>query len=130
MGGTVSHKLSEDDIKFILNELRKASVRWPGRSQCLKRHRKKVLVGLTKKGKKKYKYHWQCNKCKNWVKHENEVEVDHIDEIGPFKGSFDKHIPRIFCAQSNLQCLCISCHQKKTDEYARSRINWVRKSPR
>ena len=124
-----SQQITDNDfeIAFIINILRHGSIKWPGRSICFKRHRKKVFVRNSKEGTPIYKYHWQCGVCRKWYKNQKELEVDHIVEVGPFKGDWNEYIERLFCSQENLQCLCISCHQKKTNEYAISRKNWVRK---
>ena len=86
---------------------------------CLERVRKKVDEGLrTRDGKVKFKYHWQCEKCRQWFRDQSSIEVDHIEEVGPFNGNFDDYIKRMYCPQSNLQALCISCHSIKTAGYS------------
>jgi hypothetical protein len=120
--------LTEEDVRFILNALRQASVKWSGRNECLRRARKKKFDRYNKTtGSPIFKYYWQCAKCAKWERDVANMEVDHIEEIGPFLGSFDVHIPRIFCAQENLQALCISCHMKKTNLFNNARLNWKRK---
>ena len=123
---------TEEDVKFIFNELRKASIIWSGRTECLRRARKKVFEGLTKRGKKKFKFHWQCAKCKEWFRNEADMEVDHITEIGgvtSFKGDWNKMMRAIFPrpVSKHLQCICVICHQKKTAAFMNARNRFERK---
>lgn len=121
-------KLSDDDIKFIINALRMATIKWPGRALCLRNARKRVLVGKTKDGKKIWKYFWQCAVCEQWFRNEVDMEVDHIIEIGTFSGDWNEFLPRLFATQDNLQCLCTGCHLKKTMKFNSARSRWKRKS--
>ena len=114
-------------IDHILNCLRKGTVTWHGRNECLKRYRKKKLIRLSKEGKRVYKYYYPCLKCKQWFRDVREVEVDHIVEIGSFNGSFDEHIPRMYCDQDNLQPLCLVCHKAKTKSFTASPVRYQRK---
>ena len=108
---------SKSTIDLILNALRRASVQWEGRSECLKRARRQVQLGFYKNGKPRLKFEWQCAKCANWFRDEKEMEVDHIKEIGTFTGCLNDFAKKLFCEQSNLQCLCVGCHLKKTTGY-------------
>ena len=124
--------LTSDDIKYIYNELRKASIIWQGRKECLALARKKVFVRRAKNGNPVYKYHWQCADCENWFKQESDMEVDHIVEIGgvtSFCGDWNKMIERIFPrpVQDHLQCLCIPCHARKTGRYNAAPSKFTRK---
>lgn len=119
--------LPPDDVKFIINSLRQASVKWSGRKEALDRARKKVRVGTTLDGKPKYKFHWKCAKCGQWYRNAGDVEVDHIVEVGPFTGDWNEFLPRLFTTQSNLQVLCVVCHMKKTNAYNAAHTKWTRK---
>lgn len=134
MGGdqinNVTRKLSDDEIKFVMNALRQASIKWEGRRECLNRARKRVRTGTSKEGNARFKYYWQCGKCLNWYRNEKDVEVDHILEIGPYNGDWNEYVLKVFCGQDNLQCLCIGCHMKKTMQYNSARTRWERKKPR
>lgn len=122
------YKLTPEDVDFILNALRQASVKWSGRNECLRRARVALIDREHKKtGKPIFKYYWICSECGTPERDEKNMEVDHIEEIGSFGGSFDVHIPRIFCSQENLQALCLSCHMKKTQVYNNARLRWTRK---
>lgn len=118
--------LPQDDIDFIKNLLRQGSVKWKGRSECLRLARKRVLVRKNKAGQPVYKYHWQCAHCRRWTKNEKLMEVDHIIEIGQFT-NWNEYIPRVFCDQENLQALCVACHLKKTKAFNSARTKWKRK---
>lgn len=122
----MTYTLPPDDIAFIRNQLRQASVKWAGRAECLKRARKKVLVRHTKDKKPVYKFHWQCAKCRKWSRNEKEMEVDHVEEIGPFKGDWNEYLWRHF-RRDNLQALCVVCHLKKTKAYNSAKTKWQRK---
>ncbi len=119
--------MNRDTELHILNILRQGTITWSGRSECLRRARKKVEEGKTKDGKTRFKFHWQCNVCKHWFRDCGMIEVDHIEEVGEFKGSFDLYIPRLYCEQENLQAICVVCHKKKTAVF-NSRDRWVRKN--
>lgn len=121
-----------EDIKFLFNELRKASIIWSGRKECLALARKKVFVRRAKNGKAIYKFHWQCAVCENWFDKEDSMEVDHIVEIGGVgghTGDWNATIARIFPRpiQDHLQALCIPCHLRKTGLYNSANNKWKRK---
>lgn len=118
--------MTDNDIDFILNELRKASIRWEGRRKCLERHRVSKLEGTFKNGKPKYKFYWKCAKCGNEFRDQDSLEVDHIDEVGPYKGDIHKFCERLFCEQDNLQALCTVCHKVKTSKF-NATLRWQRK---
>jgi len=119
--------VTREDELFIINVLRQGTIKWPGRAECLRRARKKVFVRVGKKGQRIYKYHWHCARCLRWFRDEKSMEVDHIEEIGPFKGDFDDYVRRVYCRQSNLQLLCGVCHLVKTQSYSSARSRWKRK---
>jgi len=120
--------MPQKDLDFVKKLLRRGSTRWPGRSECLKRHRKKVFVRNGKNGAPIYKFHWQCAICKEWTDDLSTIEVDHIEEIGTFV-DWNSFIEKLFCGQENLQALCIPCHMKKTQVYNSARTRWERKVP-
>ena len=124
--------LTSDDIKFLYNELRKASIIWKGRKECLAGARKKVFVRRAKNGNPIYKYHWQCAECENWFKKETDMEVDHIVEIGGytgFDGDWNNTIANMFPRPvgDHLQALCVACHQRKTGRFNSAPSKYKRK---
>ena len=57
----------------------------------------------------------QCGKSSPWSK----CSVDHVDPVIPYdrcaeEMTFDEIINRMWCDQDNLQVLCESCHNEKT----------------
>ncbi len=118
--------MDKEDIKFIRNELRQISIRWRGRSECLRRARKKVFQRTSKEGEKIFKLYWQCNICKNWRRNAGDMEVDHIVEIGTFV-DWNSYMEKLFCGQENLQAVCSNCHMKKTKAYNSAQTLWTRK---
>ncbi len=100
--------------RHIINYLRQATVTWSGRNQALNRASRKVNEGHYLNGKEKLKKVWKCNRCSLEFRDVSQVEVDHIKEIGPFKGDWNDYIDRMFCGPDNLQVLCTDCHLKKT----------------
>jgi 5-methylcytosine-specific restriction endonuclease McrA len=106
--------MTKEDIAFILNILRQGTITWKGRSNSLKNSRKQVHEGkFTKDGKEIFKFYWQCASCAKWHRDESDMEVDHIIEIGGFKGDWNSIIDRMY-DENNLQVLCRVCHLKKT----------------
>lgn len=127
-------KFTKEDIEFVYNWMRKASVQWDGRKECLRLARKKVLVRRAKNGNPVYKYRWQCADCENWFNNEADLEVDHIVEVGGYTAFLDGNIQamaeKIFPrpVQDHLQVLCLGCHMKKTGLYNAASTVWKRKS--
>lgn len=120
--------MDKETQEHILNILRRGTITWRGRSECLKRHRVKVREGSFKSGKPKYKYYWVCAVCKRRYRDQEMMEVDHIVEVGPFKGSLNKFVERLYCGQDNLQALCIVCHSKKTSGFNSTRLHERKKT--
>jgi len=126
------NKLTDHDIKFLFNELRKASIIWSGRREVLNAARKKIFVRRAKNGNPIYKYVWKCAGCGQWFKNEKDMEVDHIKEIGgisEFRGDWNEVISRVFPRPvgEHLQALCVPCHARKTAAYNSARSRYKRK---
>lgn len=119
--------LTPDDVKFVMNAIRRESVKWSGRRECLDLARKRVRVGTTKDGNPKFKYHWQCAKCEKWFRNESDLEVDHITEIGAFCGDWNNTLLRMLPSVDDLQALCTICHMKKTNAFNAANTKWKRK---
>ena len=124
--------LTSEDIRYLFNELRRASVKWSGRKEVLKLARRKVFLRYSKTGKAIYKFQWQCAGCQKWFKNDKELEVDHISEIGgitEFSGDWNDTIAKIFPrpVDKHLQALCISCHKKKTGIFLAANHKYKRK---
>lgn len=70
-------------------------------------------------------YHYTCASCKKQYP-SSEVNVDHLQPVvDPQKGfeNWDTYIKRMFCAKENLQVLCTTCHDAKTDDERKQRGN-------
>ena len=67
---------------------------------------------------KRLAQHYQCALCKDEFT-QKDVQVYHIKPVIDPKTGFttwDKYIKRLFCDETNLQVLCITCHKIKTKE--------------
>lgn len=104
---------------FITSILRAGSRKW----SPIHTTRKKARV---KRG------YYKCNACKNSVtaskvikgKRVPNVFVDHINPVvDPIKGftTWDDYIERLYCEEDNLQVLCRSCHDNKTQKEKKQR---------
>lgn len=87
---------------FIIATLRRASYRYPGRNEALKRAR--VARGL-----------YLCNYCKK-VFPRKQVKVDHIIPVVGLQGfvSWDEYIDRMYPEPEGFQVLCEFDHNIKT----------------
>lgn len=110
--------MDKDTLDHILNILRKGTLIWHCRNECLNRNRRRKLVGRFKNGKEKFVWERKCDSCDKWCElKDNSLQVDHIEEVGPFNGNFDDYVRRMYCDPSNLQALCHSCHSAKTASF-------------
>jgi len=98
---------------FITSILRGGSRRW-------------APIYSTKKKARVDRGKYRCAACDNIVpatkvvkgKRVNNVFVDHINPVvDPSTGftTWDDFIDRLFCEEDNLQVLCRTCHDNKTD---------------
>jgi len=97
---------------FIRSALRQKSRWWKPISVC------KLNARRDYKGPgKRQKYEYQCKKCKTWTTEKN-INVDHIKPAGSLNCAEDLpgFVQRLFCEQDNLQCLCLNCHDIKTQK--------------
>lgn len=98
---------------FVKSALRSASLRWPARYQSLNEAKTTTKVN-SKTGR--LAQHYKCNSCLNQFP-AKDVRVDHIDPIiNPETGftTWDDVVNKMFCEKSNLQVLCVECHNIKT----------------
>lgn len=104
--------MDKKTIKHIMNILRKGTVTWHVRAECLNRGRYKAFVD----GKKLWAR--DCDGCQVMhLQKNNDLEVDHIIEVGPFTGDIGAYAAKMYCSIDNLQALCFSCHKKKTSGF-------------
>lgn len=95
---------------MIRSTLRQRSRWWKPISAC-KQDAKRKNQGPNKR----QKFEYQCNKCKGWYA-DKDTQVDHVVEVGTLKCAEDlpTFVENLFCEKDNLQCLCLNCHNKKT----------------
>lgn len=105
--------------RWLIGKLRELTLIYPGRGECFKTSESKVVEkGRNDRGRLiKHKY-YPCKACGEWFRPQ-ELEVDHIEEIGPFTGDWNSYLERMFCPSSNLQLLCIKCHAEKTSKFVK-----------
>lgn len=88
---------------FVIQILRRASYRWPPRSESKSAGR--VGYGL-----------YKCAACEKTFG-PKEINLDHIAPVIPTDIGFttwDEYINRLLCAASGFQILCRNCHSSKT----------------
>ena len=88
---------------FLINTLRRASFRYPGRSEAMKAAR--IDRGL-----------YKCAMCSGTFRNK-EIRVDHKFPVVDVKTGFvdwNTYIARMFCDASQLQIICTTCHDSKS----------------
>jgi len=97
---------------FIRSSLRQKSRWWKPIAQA-KLKAKRVYKGPLKR----QKFEYQCAECSQWFP-DKEVNVDHIIPAGTLRCANDLpgFVERLFCEVDNLQVLCETCHNKKTQD--------------
>jgi hypothetical protein len=95
---------------FIRSALRQKSRWWKPITECKMKSRR-----IYKGPNKRQKFEYQCNTCKKWYP-DKQINVDHIIGAGSLNCSADLagFVDRLFCEQDNLQVLCETCHNEKT----------------
>jgi hypothetical protein len=95
---------------FLRSALRRASTRWPGKSQARVAVRRPYCGPLSR-----VKWEYQCVTCKQWLP-EKETELDHIEACGSLKEYSDLpgFVERLFVEKDGYQVLCKKCHNNKT----------------
>lgn len=90
--------------RFLISILRRATYRWPPRSEALKEGRKDRNAYL-------------CVMC-NEIHKNNDIVLDHIKPVVDPKTGFttwDDYINRMFPEKEGFQVLCSDCHDIKTE---------------
>lgn len=97
-------------FSMIRSALRQKSRWWKPITECKNKAKRKY-----KGPNKRRKWEYQCAECKEWFDNAT-VNVDHINPVGELRDFDDlpKFVKNLFCESENLQCLCSSCHDKKT----------------
>ena len=97
---------------MIRSALRRVSSRGWKPIQQTKLNNKRKYVGDNKRQKFEYK----CNVCKKWFP-DKEIAVDHIKPVGSLKSALDlpEFVENLFCELENLQTICSTCHNIKSN---------------
>ena len=97
---------------FIRSSLRQKSRFWKPITQCKMKSRRAYKGPL-----KRQKFEYQCKECSNWFP-DKQINVDHIIPAGTLRSANDLpgFVERLFCEVDNLQVLCETCHNKKTQD--------------
>ena len=95
---------------FIRSALRQKSRWWKPIAQA-KAKAKRAYKGPLKR----QKFEYQCAECLNWFP-DKKINVDHRIPAGTLRCANDLpgFVERLFCEVDNLQVLCETCHNKKT----------------
>lgn len=99
-------------FSFLRSSLRSAYNKWPPKWEVLKTAQRPY-----KGSDKRCKWEYQCAECGGWFK-STDISVDHITPAGSLN-TFDDlpgFCQRLFCGVEGLQCLCKTCHNRKTQE--------------
>jgi 5-methylcytosine-specific restriction endonuclease McrA len=101
---------------FIRSALRQKSRWWKPIAQA-KAKAKRAYKGPLKR----QKFEYQCKECSQWFP-DKKINVDHIIPAGTLRCANDLpgFVERLFCEVDNLQVLCETCHNKKTQDEKRS----------
>jgi len=95
---------------FIRSALRQKSRWWKPIAQA-KAKAKRAYKGPLKR----QKFEYQCAECLNWFP-DKKINVDHRIPAGTLRCANDLpgFVERLFCEVDNLQVLCTTCHDTKT----------------
>jgi len=109
----------------IRGALRRAFARSPAVQDVMAASRREV-PRFNKDGSR-HKKNWvqrQCQVCDTWVS-TSKMAVDHIDPVISVEDGFqdwNEFIARLWCDPTNLQRICDTCHDKKTQEERIARL--------
>lgn len=97
---------------FIRSALRQKSRWWKPIAEAKAKAKRKY-----KGPNKRQKFEYQCAECLNWFP-DKKINVDHIVPAGTLRCANDLpgFVERLFCEVDNLQVLCTTCHDKKTQD--------------
>ena len=97
---------------FIRSALRQKSRWWAPVTQA-KLAAQRPYIGPNKR----QKYEYQCAHCTKWFM-EKDINVDHIIPVGTLKcgADLETFVEKLFCEKENLQVLCVTCHNVKTQK--------------
>lgn len=121
--------MNKQQQTFVINALRRASFKWRPRNQA--KLAAKVQIGEFSTGRPKY--NWQCTICGELFK-AKDTQMDHVDPVVPLEGfksgkefDLEEFVERLLCYEKGWQCICKSCHDKKSSGEAGIRATRKRK---
>lgn len=105
---------------WLIPRLRRISMYWPEIKKARDRAKVYFPIGWHKNGNPIIKRYFVCQnpECGLLCGEEREGAVDHINPIVDVNDGFidwNSYIPGLFCDESNLQFLCLLCHENKTN---------------
>lgn len=105
--------------KWLIPRLRRISMFWPAINEARDNQKVYVKIGNYQNGKPIMKRYFLCetSDCGRLCE-EGEGAVDHIKSVIDVHEGFknwDEYITRLFCDSNNLQFLCHTCHDLKTE---------------
>lgn len=117
--------IEEKDFKTLVSVLRRASMRWYGRAEAIRKARVELPPVLKKDGSpsKNPQIKYRCVECKSLVK-STEYSVDHNPPVVDLEG-FDSmgatfpervgtFVLNLFCLPIGWRVICNNCHDEKT----------------
>lgn len=105
---------------WVISLLRRGSLRFPNRTEVLQEAKTKKKINKTSG---RMAQHYKCAGCKKDFPM-SQIAVDHLlPVVCPIQGFVDwnTYISRMFCPKENLQVLCSSCHDVKTEKERKKR---------
>lgn len=114
---------------MVFSALRRAFRTYPPYKETLDEGKEEYYVD-SKKGKKLRRVRFKCEKCNKKYARAN-IAIDHIVPVIDVAGvakrpngqpDFNEYIDRLYCAKSNLQRLCLTCHKAKSKEENKQRL--------
>lgn len=104
--------------------MRRLSLKYPPRIQALNKTKHTFYI-KSKHGKDLKRVSWTCELCGKAGLKSSERQVDHTipvsDEHG--YGNIWDFAEGLFCEASNLQTICIPCHEEKTRQENEKRFD-------
>lgn len=97
---------------WLIPKLRRLSLMWPPRNEAKKLAR--VSRGV-----------YKCAKCQELFK-DKETRMDHIHPVVDVTIGFEdlgKYVESLFVYENGWQCLCLKCHDEKTEQEDSLRTN-------
>ena len=105
-----------DRDKWLIAQLRRLSIKYPPRLEILNEG-KRVYYITSKKGKQLRRVAHDCSTCSATNLSSTKIRMDHIDPVRP-EGftTIWEFANRLFCGKENWQKICLTCHDRKSEE--------------